>query len=143
MAVKIRLSRLGRLHKPYYRVVVIDGRNAREGLSIEVVGSYDPALKEKQLQVDLEKVKTWIASGAQVSAGLTTLLKHYGYIVPAKPKAKREKAPAKDGKKFVPATRRAKRKHAAKLKAERKAAAATAAAAPAAAAPAADAPAAT
>jgi small subunit ribosomal protein S16 len=139
MAVRIRLSRFGRLHRPFFRVIACDKRVHREGIANEILGTYDPLLGDKALTVDTEALKGWIARGAHVSDALINLLKHYKYEVPAigagarKAAAKAAKAaPKKDSKKFVPATRRAKRAHAAKLKAERKAAAA--AAAPAAAA---------
>jgi len=141
MAVRIRLSRFGRLHRPFYRIIAIDSRRHREGEASEVLGSYDPLLKDKNIVVDMDRVNTWIGQGALVSVGLTTLLKHHGYPVPVKA-VKVEKAPAKgikkkDGKKFVKATRRSLKKHEANVKAKRKAETAAAAAAKAAAAPAA------
>ena len=48
MAVHIRLARLGRTHRPFYRVVAIDSRNHREGRAAEVLGTYDPMLAEKK-----------------------------------------------------------------------------------------------
>lgn len=125
MAVRIRLARHGRTHRPFFRIVAIDGRCHREGKTNEILGTYDPLLKEKNLSIDIEKVKAWVAEGAQISEPLKALLKRFGYPVPAftgKPKvADKKPAPKKDGKKFVPATRRAKRRHAAKIKSERKA----------------------
>jgi len=136
MAVCIRLSRLGRLHRPYFRIVAIDRRNAREGLSNEVLGTYDPTLEDgKAIQVKSDRVEAWLAQGAILSDALKSLFKHHGIAIKLpvsaklKRKAKDTGGPKKDGKKFVPATRRAKRKHAAKLKAERKAKAAAEAAA--------------
>jgi small subunit ribosomal protein S16 len=134
MSVSIRLSRFGRLHRPYFRIIAIDKRRHREGEANEILGSYDPLLKDKNIQVDMDKVQAWIGRGALVSTGLSNLLKFHGYQLPAKPvKAKAEKAPAaKSSKKKAPAgkkgekqawvapSRRALRKHAAKLKAERK-----------------------
>ncbi len=144
MSVCIRLSRFGRTHRPLYRVVAIDKRCHREGMANEIVGLYDPIKKDKNLEIDATKVESWVNRGAQISAGLRSLMKKYGYAVPsaaktteAKPKAKTKKPAAKkaEGKAaFVPATRRAVRKHKAKLKAERKAQTAAAAAAKAAAA---------
>ena len=46
MAVHIRLARLGRTHRPFYRVVAIDSRNHREGRAAEVLGTYDPMLEK-------------------------------------------------------------------------------------------------
>ncbi|MBA2482069.1 MAG: 30S ribosomal protein S16 [Planctomycetes bacterium] len=131
MAVRIRLSRFGRLHRPYFRIIAIDKRRHREGEANEILGSYDPLLKDKNIQVDMDKVQAWIVRGAQVSTGLSNLLKFHGYQLPAKPaKAKADKAPtskkkAPAGKKgekqaWVAPSRRAVRKHAAKLKGERK-----------------------
>jgi small subunit ribosomal protein S16 len=145
MSVSIRLSRFGRLHRPYFRIVAIDGRCHREGKANQIIGSYDPLLKEKNLQVDLVAVESWVNRGAQISTGLRNLLKFSGYQVPTPKKtaaqaaaAPAAKTPAKPVAKgtFRPATRRSLRKHAAKLKGVRKAALAAEAAAKAAAAPA-------
>ncbi len=142
MAVRIRLSRFGRLHRPFFRVIACDKRVHREGIANEIIGTYDPLLGEKALTIDTEAVKAWVARGAHISSALINLMKHFKYEVPtigagAKKAAAKAAAakPTKDGKKFVPATRRSKRAHAAKLKAERKAAAAAAAPAAAEAAP--------
>lgn len=149
MAVSIRLSRFGRLHRPLFRVVAIDKRRHREGESNEIIGAYDPLKKDKNLELDAAKVESWVNRGAQISGGLRSLMKKYGYAVPAPgktaaakaaaPKAKaKAAAPAKTPKKtYVAPTRRALKQHEAKQKAARKAAAAAAApAAPAAEAPA-------
>jgi len=148
MAVSIRLSRFGRLHRPLFRVVAIDKRRHREGESNEIIGAYDPLKKDKNLELDATKVESWVNRGAQISGGLKSLMKKYGYAVPAAtktvaataaaPKAKaKAAAPAKTPKKtYVAPTRRALKQHQAKQKAARKAAAAAAApAAPAAEAP--------
>src|SRR3954464_4864525 len=95
MAVRIRLSRFGRLHRPYFRIVAIDGRCHREGAANEILGSYDPLLKDKNIQVDMEKVQAWIARGARVSESLANLLKHHGYPLPAKPVKAEKPAKAK------------------------------------------------
>lgn len=153
MAVRIRLSRFGRLHRPYFRIIAIDGRRHREGEANEILGSYDPLLADKNIQVDMEKVGAWVARGALISTSLSNLLKHHGYALPAKAaaatpaKKKAEKKPkakkpaGKKGEKqtFVAASRRSVRQHQAKQKAVRKAKLAEEAAAKAAAAPAADA----
>lgn len=146
MAVRIRLARHGRTHRPFYRVVVIDQRNQREGRTAEVVGTYDPFLPEKNIQVDIDRVHEWLEHGAQYSDALAALLKHEGYELytaeqlerkaksKAKRKAKRQNRKKQDGR-FVKPSRRALLKHAKKLKTQRLAEeeAAAAAAAPAAA----------
>lgn len=136
MAVCIRLSRLGRIHRPFFRIVAIDKRNAREGLSNEVLGTYDPTLEDgKAVTVKTDRVEAWLAKGALISDALDSIFKHHGVALnrpvsakakkPAKAaKAKKPAAKKDDKKSFVPASRRALRKHAAKLKAERKAKAA-------------------
>src|SRR5271156_4120384 len=83
MAVRIRLSRFGRLHRPYFRIVAIDGRCHREGKASEILGSYDPLLKDKNLQVDLAAVESWVNRGAQISIGLRNLLRFPASQAPA------------------------------------------------------------
>ena len=65
MAVKIRLARHGAKKRPYYRVVVADGRMPRDGRYIEEVGRYNPLTTPKVIDINLEKVDEWIAKGAQ------------------------------------------------------------------------------
>lgn len=139
MAVRIRLSRFGRLHRPFFRIIACDKRVHREGIANQILGTYDPLLGKQNIQIDVEALKSWIARGALISESLTSLLKHAGYEVPATGAGSRKAAakaaaakPKKTVKGHVKATRRSLRKHAAKQKAERKAA--TAAAVPAAAA---------
>lgn len=74
MAVKIRLSRAGAKKKPFYRVVVADVRSPRDGRFVEVVGRYDPRLEPSFVQLDVDKVKDWIAKGAQPTAAVTKLI---------------------------------------------------------------------
>ena len=130
MAVRIRLSRIGRIHRPFYRVVAIESRCHREGTASEILGTYDPLLKDKNLAVSSERIDAWVQQGALISEAVTSLLKRHGYPVPSaggKARTKAGKAEAKaDGKKWVAPTRRAKKNHEVKLKAARKAAAAVA-----------------
>ncbi|MBF9233034.1 30S ribosomal protein S16 [Microvirga alba] len=68
MSLKIRLTRGGAKKRPYYRIVVADARSPRDGRFIEKVGTYDP-MKPKddagRVVLDVEKIKTWLAKGAQ------------------------------------------------------------------------------
>ena len=75
MAVKIRLRRMGAKKAPFYRVVVADSRYPRDGRFIEEVGVYDPTKEPSVFNVDAEKVKKWIANGAQPTDTVRTLLK--------------------------------------------------------------------
>lgn len=74
MAVKIRLARHGAKKRPYYRVVVADGRMPRDGRYIELVGRYNPLTNPKTIEIDLEKVDAWIAKGAQPSNAAAHLI---------------------------------------------------------------------
>ena len=68
MAVAIRLARGGSKKRPYYRLVVADSRNARDGRFLEKVGTYNPLLAKdnpERVTLDVEKAKEWIAKGAQ------------------------------------------------------------------------------
>ena len=70
MSLKIRLARAGTKKRPYYHVVVADARNPRDGRFIERVGHFNPLLpkdNESRLKLDLDKVKSWMAKGAQPS----------------------------------------------------------------------------
>lgn len=78
--VKIRLTRLGSKKAPFYRVVVADSRYPRDGRFIEEVGTYNPLVNPSQFQVDADKVKQWMASGAQPTDTVKALLKKHGVI---------------------------------------------------------------
>jgi len=73
--VKIRLKRIGAKKSPFYRVVVADSRAPRDGKFIEEIGTYDPMSDPTKFSVDEEKVKEWIAKGAQVTDTVKALLK--------------------------------------------------------------------
>ncbi len=78
MSVKIRLARRGSKKRPCYKIVVADSRSPRDGKFIEVVGSYNPLLKdadESRIKVDADKVKEWMGKGAQATETVKKLLK--------------------------------------------------------------------
>lgn len=64
MAVKIRLSRIGKKHAPFYRVVAIDSQKKRDGKSLDIIGTYD-ALKGSIVRFDEALYSAWISKGAQ------------------------------------------------------------------------------
>lgn len=74
MAVKIRLARHGAKKRPYYRVVVADGRMPRDGRYIELVGRYNPLTNPKTIDINLEKVDEWISTGAQPTNAVAHLI---------------------------------------------------------------------
>ena len=82
MAVRIRLTRVGATKQPTYRIVVADGRSARDGRSIETLGHYNPRSEPIEFKVDEEKAKAWLAQGAQPSDTVVRLFKRAG-IIPA------------------------------------------------------------
>ncbi len=70
MAVAIRLARGGAKKRPYYRIVVADSRNARDGRFIEKVGTYNPLLAKdspERVKLDADRIKHWLSVGAQPS----------------------------------------------------------------------------
>ena len=74
--VKIRLRRVGAKKAPFYRVVVADSHSPRDGRFIEEIGTYDPSAEgENKIAVDMERVKYWIANGAQPTDTVRGLIK--------------------------------------------------------------------
>ena len=78
MSTKIRLKRMGAKKKPFYRVVVADSRYPRDGRFIEEIGYYDPCHEPAIINIDEEKVKSWVASGATLSDSVKSLMKKAG-----------------------------------------------------------------
>ncbi|GAA4286712.1 30S ribosomal protein S16 [Georgenia daeguensis] len=78
MAVKIRLKRLGKIHAPYYRVVVMDSRTRRDGRAIEEIGKYHPTEEPSLIDIDSERAQYWLSVGAQPTEQVAALLKVTG-----------------------------------------------------------------
>ena len=78
--VKIRLRRMGAKKSPFYRIIVADSRSPRDGRFIEEVGYYNPMTEPVTLKVEEEKVKKWLASGAQPTETVKSLLTKSGII---------------------------------------------------------------
>ena len=78
MATKIRLMRLGKIRTPFYRIVVIDSKKARNGLSIEEIGRYVPGKSPSEVEVNSDRAQHWLKVGAQPSAAVTKLFKLTG-----------------------------------------------------------------
>lgn len=78
--VVIRLNRIGSVNKPKYRVTVADSRRPTCGKFIEVVGTYNPNPrgKEKEVEVNLEKIQQWISKGAQPTDRVKKIMKLAG-----------------------------------------------------------------
>lgn len=97
MAVKIRLARHGAKKRPYYRVVVADGRMPRDGRYIELVGRYNPLTTPKTIELDLERIDAWVAKGAQMSNAVSHLvdIQRSGQPAPEKKEKPSKKSVAK------------------------------------------------
>ena len=74
--VRIRLSRMGKKHVPFYRVVAIDGRAKRDGSALEILGTYDPKLKTL-VRFHPERVDFWLSKGAVPSETVKKLHRDY------------------------------------------------------------------
>lgn len=74
--VRIRMNRMGRPHRPFYRINAIDQRTKRDGKVIEMLGWYDPISSDaaKQVNLNVERIKHWLSVGAQPSDTVTDLL---------------------------------------------------------------------
>src|SRR3984893_11182134 len=78
MAVKIKLTRLGKIRNPQYRIAVADARTRRDGRSIEVIGRYHPKEDPSPIEVDSERAQYWLGVGAQPTEAVLALLKITG-----------------------------------------------------------------
>ena len=78
MAVKIRLKRMGQKKAPFYRIVVADSRSPRDGRFIEEVGYFNPCQEPNELSINKEAVEKWLATGAQPTDTVKTLIKKSG-----------------------------------------------------------------
>jgi small subunit ribosomal protein S16 len=126
MPVVIRMARAGTKKRPFYHIVVADSRAPRDGRFIERLGHFNPLLpkdKTERLKLDLDRVKAWIAKGAQPSDRVTRFLDAAGIM-------KREKR--NNPQKAVPRKERKAKEEAAKAAGSAAPAAAPAAAPPAA-----------
>jgi small subunit ribosomal protein S16 len=83
MALKIRLTRIGAVHQPHYRIVVAETRSRRDGDPVEVLGSYNPRAKGETVKVDLARVDYWVSKGAKPTETLHAMLKRARRAVPA------------------------------------------------------------
>jgi small subunit ribosomal protein S16 len=78
LAVKMRLTRVGSKKNPIYRVVIADSRSPRDGKFIEIVGRYNPQTDPSTIELKEEKVREWLAKGAQPTDSVRKLLKTQG-----------------------------------------------------------------
>ena len=75
MAVRIRLTRLGRKKKPFYRIIVADSERARDGKFLDILGTYDPIKDPAAITIDKERLQDWLGKGALPSTTVKSLIK--------------------------------------------------------------------
>ncbi len=81
MSLKIRLSRAGAKHRPFYNIVIADSRSPRDGRFIEKVGNYDPMLPSEhpnRIRLQGERIQYWLGVGAQPTDRVARFLGHAG-----------------------------------------------------------------
>ena len=80
MAVRIRMKKFGRLHRPFFRICATDTRNPRDGKVLEELGTYDPMVPDTDARAILntERVDYWLSVGAQPSERVQVLIRKYG-----------------------------------------------------------------
>ncbi len=78
--VKIRLTRMGKRGQPFYRIIVVDSRKARDGAYIESLGYYNPMKKPYELTVSNERALYWLEHGAQPTDTVRSLLSKKGIM---------------------------------------------------------------
>lgn len=97
MAVKMRLTRMGDNKSPFYRIVITDSRNARDGAYVDKVGHYNPIANPAEIVIDAEKAKDWLAKGVQPTETVRNILINQGILPkpaklsPAKTKVRKSK----------------------------------------------------
>jgi small subunit ribosomal protein S16 len=74
MAVRIRLTRLGRKKHPFYRIVVADSERQRDGKFLDIVGTYDPMQNPADIKINAAKLEDWMGKGALPSTTVQSLI---------------------------------------------------------------------
>ena len=77
MAVKIRLTRLGRKKVPFYRIIVADIESKRDGKFLDILGTYDPLKDPAEVKIDDGKLQSWLAKGAKPTTTVRSLIEKY------------------------------------------------------------------
>ncbi|MBI5103642.1 MAG: 30S ribosomal protein S16 [Solirubrobacterales bacterium] len=84
MAVRLRLTRVGGKKDPVWRIVAADQRSPRDGRNIEILGQYNAQTEPSTIVIDEDKVREWLAKGAQPTPQVTKLLRTQGIDVAAR-----------------------------------------------------------
>ncbi len=80
MPTRIRLQRHGKKGRPFYHIVIADGRAPRDGKFIESIGTYNPLAIPAEIQIDFEKALTWLKNGATPSETAKAILAYKGIL---------------------------------------------------------------
>lgn len=80
MSVKLRLTRMGRKKRPFYRIVATDSRTRRDGKYLEKIGTYNPLTHPAELEIDKELALKWLLNGAQPSETVRNFLRKEGIL---------------------------------------------------------------
>lgn len=80
MAVKMRLTRMGDKKSPFYRIVITDSRNARDGAYVDKVGHYNPTANPAEVVINADKAKDWLSKGVQPTDTVKNLLINQGIL---------------------------------------------------------------
>jgi len=75
MALKIRLTKVGSVHQPLYRVAVAEARSRRDGAPVEIIGTYRPGDKGSPIKLNLERVEYWLSKGARPTNTMHAMIK--------------------------------------------------------------------
>jgi small subunit ribosomal protein S16 len=75
MALKIRLTKVGSVHQPLYRVVVAEARSRRDGAAVEIIGTYHPASKGNPVKLEMDRVEYWLSKGALPTNTMHAMIK--------------------------------------------------------------------
>jgi len=128
MAVKIRMTRMGRRHRPFFRINAVESKTPRDGRILEKLGHYDPLEKDeqKQLVLNMDRIKYWLDSGAVPSDTIAEILLRQGiktkYLEEKSVRLAKARSQARaKGKFFNTAEKLAAQKAAEKIKAEEEA----------------------
>ncbi len=80
MAVRIRMKKMGRKHRPFFRICAVDSRNPRDGAVIEELGTYDPLVPDVDARVllNVDRMDYWLSVGAKPSVNVNVFIKKYG-----------------------------------------------------------------
>jgi small subunit ribosomal protein S16 len=80
VAVVIRMKKMGRKHRPFFRICAVDSRNPRDGAVIEELGTYDPLVPDTDARVllSVDRVDYWLSVGAKPSVNVNVFIKKYG-----------------------------------------------------------------